>query len=108
MSVTCDIGVGGRDFVGPTNYCDMASGVLPYTMTEIRAFTNTLATSLSLSIFEQKLGRPQGDTIDTSAATALISAAVPGRQIRRDRPGERIGPHLQRRFWGRYQHWVLV
>ena len=58
VSVTCDIGVGGRDFVGPTNYCDMASGVLPYTMAEIRSLTNTLATSLSLSIFDQKLGRP--------------------------------------------------
>jgi hypothetical protein len=31
-----------------------------------------------VSIFDRKLGSPQGDAIDTSAATALISAAVPG------------------------------
>jgi hypothetical protein len=81
VSVSCDIGVGGRDYVGSPNYCDMTSGVLPYTMTEIRAVANRLATSLTLSIFDQKLGKPQGDTIDEAEATARIQEAVPGQLI---------------------------
>ena len=34
-----------------------------------------------MSIFDQDLGTPGGDTIDTAKATALISAAVPGEGI---------------------------
>jgi hypothetical protein len=81
VSVACNIGVGGRDFIGPENYCEMTSGVAAYTKDEIRAVANALATSLTLSIFDQNLGTPTGDSIDTVAATALISAAVPGQQI---------------------------
>ena len=81
VSVTCNIGVGGRDFVGPENYCDKTSGVAAYTKDEIRAVANALATSITLSIFDHKRGAPSGDSIDTAAATALISAAIPGQQI---------------------------
>jgi hypothetical protein len=81
VSVSCDIGVGGRDYVGPENYCDRTSGNVAFSMAEIRAVANTLATSLTLSIFDQKLGSPHGDTIDTAAASARILEAVPGQQI---------------------------
>ena len=81
VSVTCNIGVGGRDFVGPENYCEKTSGVAPFAKDEIRAVANALATSLTPSIFDQKLGTPVGDSIDTGAATALISAAVSSQQI---------------------------
>ncbi len=82
VSVTCNIGVGGRDFIGPESYCEKAdSGLAAYTKNEIRSVANALATSLTLSIFDQDLGAPSGDSIDTTGATALISAAVPGQPI---------------------------
>jgi hypothetical protein len=81
VSVACGIGIGGRDFVSQDNYCERTSGILPYTKDEIRAVANALATSLTLSIFDQDLGAPSGDPIDSTAAMALISAAVPGQQI---------------------------
>jgi hypothetical protein len=81
VSVSCNIGVGGRDYVGTENYCDFTNGITPYTKDEIRAVANSLATSLTVSIFDHDIGRPTGDTIDTAAAKALISAAVPGQQI---------------------------
>jgi LysM repeat protein len=81
VSVTCDIGVGGRDFIGAENYCDFTDGITPFTKDEIRAVANALGTSLTVSIFDQNLGSPSGDTIDTAEATALIATAVPGQQI---------------------------
>ena len=81
VSVSCDIGVGGRSYVGTQNYCDFTNGILPFTKDEIRAVARSLATSLDVSIFDQKLGKPSGDTIDTAKATALISAAAPGQGI---------------------------
>ena len=81
VSVACGIGLGGRDFVTPDNYCERTSGVLPFTKDEIRTVANALATSLTVSIFDQDVGSPRGDTIDTAQATALIAAAVPGEQI---------------------------
>ena len=82
VEVSCNIGVGGRSYVGTENYCDFSDGILPFTKDEIRAVANALATSLTVSIFDQNLGKPSGDTIDTAKATALISAAVPGQRIR--------------------------
>jgi hypothetical protein len=81
VEVSCDIGVGGRNYVGTTNYCDFAAGINPFTKDEIRAVANSLATSLTVSIFDQNLGRASGDPIDPEAATALISAAAPGQPI---------------------------
>jgi hypothetical protein len=81
VSVECDIGLGGRDFIGPDNYCERTDGVLPFTKDEIRSVAKALATSLTVSIFDQEVGSPRGDTIDTADATALIAAAVPGQQI---------------------------
>jgi LysM repeat protein len=82
VQVSCNIGVGGRSFVGNQNYCDFTDGITPFTKDEIRAVANSLATSLDVSIFGRKLGKPSGDTIDTAKAMALISAAVPGQGIR--------------------------
>jgi hypothetical protein len=79
VNVSCDIGVRGRDFPGPPNYCDMTS-TGAFTKTEIRSVVNALATSLTTSIFEQPFGPPTGDNINAAAATALIAAAVPGQQ----------------------------
>jgi hypothetical protein len=81
VSVACDVGVGGRDYAGPVNYCDQDAGVTAFTKDDIRAVVNALATSLTLSIFGQNIGAPSGDSIDTKAATNLISAAVPGQTI---------------------------
>ncbi|MEP7114262.1 MAG: hypothetical protein ABI862_13435 [Ilumatobacteraceae bacterium] len=81
VSVACNIGVGGRDYVGPTNYCDMASGVAAFTKAEIRDVANSLATSLTLSIFDAKLRAPSVDTIDIDVAEALARAARPGEQF---------------------------
>ena len=81
VSVTCDIGVGGRDYVGPENYCDLTEGITSFTKDEVRAVAKALATSLTVSIFGQDLGSPSSDTIDTAEATALIEAAVPGQPI---------------------------
>ena len=81
VNVSCDIGIGGRDYVGTQNYCDFTDGITPFTKDEIRAVANSLATSLTVSIFDQNLGRPTGDTIDTGRANALILAAVPGQGI---------------------------
>ena len=80
VSVECNIGVGGRDYVGPTNYCDMAS-VGGFTKTDIRAVANSLATSLTLSIFDAGLRVPSADTIDTAAAEGLARSAFPGEQF---------------------------
>lgn len=82
VEVSCNIGVGGRSYVGTQNYCDFTDGITPFTKEEIRAVANSLATSLTVSIFDQDLGEPSGDTIDSAKARALISAAVPGRGIR--------------------------
>ena len=79
VSVSCDIGVRGRDFAGPPNYCDMAS-TGTFSKTEIRSVANALATSLTTSIFDQSFGPPKVDTIDPAAATALIAAAIPDQQ----------------------------
>ena len=81
VNVSCDIGIGGRDYVGTQNYCDFTDGITPFTKDEIRAVANSLATSLTVSIFDQNLGQPSGDTIDTAKARALISTAVPGQGI---------------------------
>jgi hypothetical protein len=81
VEVSCDIGLGGRNYVGTTNYCDFTNGINPFTKDEIRAVANSLATSLTASIFDQNLGSPSGDPIDTAEATALISAAVPGQHV---------------------------
>ena len=81
VEVSCNIGVGGRSYVGTQNYCDFTNGITPFTKDEIRAVANSLATSLTVSIFDQDLGQPSGDTIDTAEATALISAAAPGQGI---------------------------
>ena len=81
VSVSCDLGVGGRDYAGPENSCEKTSGLPAYTKDEIHAVTNALATSIPLSIFDEDLGTATGDSIDTAAATAMISAAVPGQQI---------------------------
>ena len=80
VSVECNIGIGGRDYIGPTNYCDMAS-VGGFTKTEIRAVANSLATSLPIAIFDDGLRVPKVDTIDINAAEALASAAFPGEQF---------------------------
>ena len=81
VSVSCDLGVGGRDYAGPENSCEKTSGLPAFTKDEIHAVTNALATSIPLSIFDEDLGTPTGDSIDTAAATAMISFAVPGQQI---------------------------
>ena len=80
VSVTCNIGVGGRDYVGPTNYCDMAL-VGGFTKAEIRAVANSLATSLTLSIFDAGLRVATVDTIDLGAAEGLTRSAFPGEQF---------------------------
>ncbi len=80
VSVACDVGARGRDFAGPPNYCDMAS-TGAFGKAEIRAVVNALATSLTTSVFDQPVGTPQSETIDASAATALIAAAVPDQQL---------------------------
>lgn len=79
VEVSCDIGVGGRNYAGTNNRCDLTDAVTsPFTKDDIRAVAKVLATSLTVSIFDQNLGSPSGDPIDIAAATALISAAVPG------------------------------
>jgi hypothetical protein len=78
VSVTCNIGVGGRDYVGPTNYCDMASAGA-FTKADIHAVANSLATSLTLSIFDAGLRVPTvDDPIDIDAAEGLARSAFPG------------------------------
>jgi len=77
VSVTCNIGVGGRDYVGPTNYCDMASSG-GFTKADIHAVANSLATSLTLSIFDAGLRVPSVDPIDVDAAEGLARSAFPG------------------------------
>jgi LysM repeat protein len=84
VEVVCDIGLGGRygrNYNGTTNYCDTTDGVSPFTKDEIRAVAISLATSLTVSIFDQDLGRPSGDPIDIARATALIAEAIPGQPI---------------------------
>ncbi len=80
VSVTCNIGVGGRDYVGPTNYCDMASAG-GFTKADIHAVANSLATSLTLSIFDAGLRVPAVDPIDVDAAEGLARSAFPGVQF---------------------------
>ena len=78
VSVTCNIGVGGRDYVGPKNYCDMASAG-GFTKADIHAVANSLATSLTLSIFDAGLRVPTvDDPIDIDAAEGLARSAFPG------------------------------
>jgi hypothetical protein len=81
ISVSCNIGVGGRDYIGPENHCEKSAGAGVFTKDDIRAVANALATSLTLSIFEQDVGPPTGDAIDTAQATALIAADGSGQQI---------------------------
>lgn len=88
VSVSCNIGLGGRDFVGTTNYCDFTSGIPPFTKDDIRAVANSLATTFDVSIFDGNLGEPSGDAIDTaearfilSDAMALVATALPSQQI---------------------------
>ena len=35
VSVSCNIGLGGQDFVGTTNYCDFTSGIPPFAEDDI-------------------------------------------------------------------------
>ena len=80
VSVTCNLGVGGRDYVGPTNYCDMASAG-GFTKADIHAVANSLATSLTLSIFDTGLRVASVDPIDIDAAEGLARSAFPGVQF---------------------------
>jgi hypothetical protein len=84
VEIECGIGLGGRFgryYSGTTNYCDFNAGITSFTKDEIRAVANSLATSLTVSIFDQDLGKPSRDTIDVAGATALIADAFPGQQI---------------------------
>ncbi len=87
VSVSCNIGLGGRDFVGTTNYCDFTSGS-PIHQGRHTVVANSLATTFDVSIFDGNLGKPSGDAIDTaearfilSDAMALVATALPGQQI---------------------------
>lgn len=80
VSVTCDIGVRGRDFAGPPNYCDMTSaGEL--TSADIRSVVTKLAQSAPADSIGPALGAPVPAALDEATVTAMIAALDPARAL---------------------------
>lgn len=75
--VSCDIGVKGRDFAGPPNYCEMAS-TDAFTKSEIRAVAAAVTTSQVIETARnQSLVQPAYE----SGVGDLIATALPDQQL---------------------------